>query len=73
MIKFSLLNPQPGEEYLHKNGGTYKILHRARNSNDCTQELVVYQSLYDSDDFSTGQIWVRSLVEFSTPGRFIKK
>ena len=71
-LNFELLDPQPNEVYIHKNGHHYKILNRARNSNDCTQELVVYEALEDSSDYKTGQIWVRSLVEFSTPGRFTK-
>ena len=60
----------PGKKFIHKKGGLYEVIALARSSNDCKQELVVYESLEDSDDFPRGTVWVRSRTEFETPGRF---
>lgn len=57
--------------YRHRSGNLYEVLMIARNSNDCDQEIVVYKSLENSD-FPSGTVWVRTLKEFTTPGRFIK-
>ena len=59
-----------GDVFQHKNGGLYEIVCTARNSNDCKQELVVYKSLQESD-FPLGTIWVRTMTEFNTLGRFV--
>jgi hypothetical protein len=67
----SLDNIEPGI-YKHKNGNKYEVLMIGYNSNDCDQRLVIYKSLEDSD-FPAGTIWVRTLKEFSTPGRFTKE
>ncbi|MCQ2145055.1 MAG: DUF1653 domain-containing protein [Bacteroidales bacterium] len=40
--------------FRHFKGGRYKILHIAKDSEDPTRELVVYQALYGNHD-----IWVR--------------
>ena len=61
---------QAGQVYVHRNGGTYRIVCMARSSNDCHQELVVYESMQDGD-FPKGTVWVRTFTEFTTPNRFI--
>lgn len=69
MLNYDLLSPSEGQIYKHRNGRLFIIICMARSSNDCTQEIVVYKSL-DDTDYPKGQVWTRSLVEFSTPGRF---
>lgn len=64
------------EIYKHFKGKTYKIILVARDSDDCTEELVVYESLEDSD-YPKGTVWVRPLTKFeglhkSGVERFIK-
>ena len=64
--------PKEKEIWVHRKGGRYEILHIAHSSNDCHQLLVVYKALQDSD-FPAGTVWVRTLTEFLTPGRFTKE
>jgi len=67
------MQPKKGEVYRHSKGGRYVILCLAHNSNDPVQQMVVYQSLTDSFSYPVGTIWVRTLTEFCTPGRFVKE
>ena len=57
--------------YQHRGGDYYDVIANGRNSNDCDQQMVVYTSLQKSD-FPAGTIWIRTLKEFTTPGRFTK-
>ena len=58
MPKFELLKSIRMEEkaqyYRHFKGGKYKLLHIAKDSEDPSRELVVYQALYGDRG-----IWVR--------------
>lgn len=61
--------PQPGEKYRHykSTGGsdhTYEVVALAKDSDDLS-DLVVYRALYASDDFPEGQVWCRSLDNFT--------
>ena len=60
----------PGGVYQHRNGGCYEIVTTARSSNDCKQRVVVCRSLQDGD-YPSGTVWVRTMTEFMTPGRFV--
>lgn len=42
----------------YKNGHTYKILHFAHHT-ETHEEMVVYQGLYDSEEFGNQPIFVR--------------
>ena len=57
--------------YRHRYGGEFQVIAIGRNSNDCNQKMVIYKSLHDTD-FPSGTIWIRTMTEFTTPGRFIK-
>jgi len=55
-------------KYKHYKGKEYEVLFLAKNANNGDKELedmVIYQSLYDTPDFPIGTVWVRSLNEFS--------
>ena len=58
-------------KYKHKKGGMYEVVFVGMTL-DCFEEMVVYKSLQESDDYPKGTIWVRSMTEFMTPGRFEK-
>lgn len=49
--------------YRHFKGKLYKVLGIARHS-ETTEEMVVYQALYESDEFGKNAIWVRPLPMF---------
>ena len=51
------------ELYKHWKGTTYRIILVARNSDDCSEEIVVYKSLEDSV-YPKGTIWTRPLKDF---------
>lgn len=44
--------------YRHYKGKEYEVLEVAKNSEDITQEFVVYKALYQGD-FPEGQLWIR--------------
>ena len=50
-------------DYEHFKGGKYKVILIARSSENI-EEMVVYQQLYDSEEFPIGTFWSRSLSEF---------
>ena len=52
------------ELYEHYKGKRYKILAIARDSEDIEKHVVVYQGLYDSDEFGDNPVWARELNEF---------
>ena len=52
-----------GQKYLHFKGHEYVILEIARDS-ETAKEVVVYQAQYDSAEFGSNQIWVRSVDDF---------
>lgn len=54
---------QPGALYRHYKGKYYKVLGVARHS-ETLEELVVYQSLYETPQFAMGQFWVRPKAMF---------
>lgn len=58
--------------YLDKNNIKYKVLHIAKNANDCFQQLVVYTNLEQTYDTPIGQIWVIPLHYWNNKNRFIK-
>lgn len=57
-----------GDRYRHCKGKLYEIVCIARDSDDCTKEIVVYKSLDDSD-FPIGTIWIRPIKEFTNNHR----
>jgi|WetSurMetagenome_2_1015567.scaffolds.fasta_scaffold10236_8 hypothetical protein len=61
-----------GSRWRHKKGKSYKIIAVALDSDDPRQQLVVYVSLEDTLVYPKGTVWVRSLEDFRTPGRFTK-
>ncbi len=56
--------PKIGEKYIHFKGGEYKIVAVAKDCDEPLREYVIYESLYDSEDFPKGTIWMRSLENF---------
>lgn len=52
------LNPQAKEIYKHFKGGEYEIVCVATDADDRTTRNVVYK------DTRTGEVWVRTLMEF---------
>ena len=50
-------------KYRNFKGHKYVILHVGRDS-DTFEEVVVYQGLYDSEEFGANPIWVRPEKEF---------
>jgi hypothetical protein len=49
--------------YKHYKGHNYKVIGTARHS-ETLEELVVYQALYDSEEFGTNALWVRPVKMF---------
>jgi len=46
--------------YKHsKSGKLYKVIGLARNSENHTEEFVVYQALHESSEFGSNQLWIR--------------
>lgn len=61
--------PQPGEKYRHfkSSGGkdyTYEIVAVGKHS-ETLEDLVIYRTLYETDDFPKGQVWCRPLENFT--------
>ncbi len=52
-----------GGRYCHHKGREYIVIGVARDS-DTLEELVVYQALYDSQEFGDNARWVRSKEKF---------
>lgn len=50
--------------YRHYKGGLYKVLGVALHS-DTLEPMVVYQGLFDSEEFGPDALWVRPLSKFS--------
>jgi len=65
MINISDLEKQviPGKKYKHFKGDTYVIIGLAHHS-ETLEPLVVYQGLYDSEEWGPNPIWVRPLSMF---------
>ena len=49
--------------YKHFKGGKYNVVLIAKNC-ETLEEEVVYQQIYENDEFPIGTFWVRSLKEF---------
>lgn len=49
--------------YRHYKGGLYRLVCQARLE-ETTAPVVVYQALYDTEDFGNHPIWVRPLESF---------
>jgi hypothetical protein len=54
---------QPGK-YRHYKGKEYQVIGVGRHS-ETLEKLVVYQGLYNSNEFGDRPIWVRSVSEFT--------
>jgi len=52
-----------GGTYKHFKGKTYRVLDIARNSDNCKEVYVVYESLSDSD-YPAGTVWIRPIEQF---------
>jgi len=50
--------------YKHYKGHFYKVIGVTRHS-ETLEELVVYQALYNSEEFGKNALWVRPLQMFS--------
>lgn len=53
-----------GGKYKHYKGNFYEVIAIARGSEDPQKEWVVYKALYNSPEFGSNQVWVRSKQEF---------
>ncbi|HEX8946904.1 MAG TPA: DUF1653 domain-containing protein [Candidatus Paceibacterota bacterium] len=53
----------PIGRYRHYKGHEYRVLGIAHHS-ETLEPLVVYQALYDSEDFGPNALWARPLEEF---------
>jgi hypothetical protein len=53
---------KPGT-YRHYKGNLFKLICQAREEEGAV-EVVVYQALYDTEDFGSQPIWVRPLASF---------
>lgn len=69
MLNFDLLKPEPNQIYQHRSGSLFIIVCIAKSANDCTQDIVVYKSINDTD-YKAGQVWTTPLVDFSKPNKF---
>jgi hypothetical protein len=54
--------PKPGR-YQHFKGQFYKVIGIARNS-ETNEEFVIYQALYDSEEFGNNALWLRPRAMF---------
>ena len=52
------------EIYEHYKGKKYKVLAVARDSEDSEKHIVVYQGLYDSEEFGKNPVWAREITNF---------
>jgi len=46
-------------KYQHFKGKFYEVIGLAKNSENASEEFVVYKALYESNEFPNGQIWIR--------------
>jgi hypothetical protein len=55
-----------GAIYRHFKGEDrlYRVVSVARDCENPSQEVVVYEQLYETEDFSQGTVWFRSLEDF---------
>lgn len=53
-----------GKRYRHYKGKDYLVLALARLEGSL-EEVVVYQALYDTEDFGSQPVWVRPLSSFT--------
>ena len=58
--------PQVGERYRHFKGEEkiYEILAIALDCEDSFRKIVIYKSLYGSEEFPIGTVWGRELDDF---------
>jgi cyclomaltodextrinase / maltogenic alpha-amylase / neopullulanase len=63
-------------KYRHFKGGMKEVLFIASHS-ETLEKFVVYKSLYDSDDFPSGTVWIRPLSMFTesvmVDGKWVKR
>ncbi|MFN5515995.1 MAG: DUF1653 domain-containing protein [Cyanobacteriota bacterium] len=61
------MNLKMNSIYKHYKGKYYKTLFLANNAsnNGSVFEMVVYQALYNDEQFGNNPIWVRSVAEFT--------
>lgn len=50
--------------YKHYKGKYYKTLYLASDASKDCEQVVVYQALYNDEEFGNNAIWTRSLSEF---------
>lgn len=65
-----------GSKYRHYKGNEYKIIAVGKHS-ETLEDLVVYQGLYNSEEFGPNPIWIRPLKmfieEIERDGKVIKR
>ena len=54
--------PKPGK-YQHFKGQFYKVIGIAKHS-ETNEEFVIYQALYDSEEFGNNALWIRPKAMF---------
>ena len=65
--------PKAGEKYVHFRGEdkVYEIVAIARDNEDYYKKDVIYKQLYETEMFSKGTIWRRSLEDFLGHKQFL--
>ncbi|RUR09657.1 DUF1653 domain-containing protein [Legionella sp. km772] len=61
--KEAVTDPLLGKYKHYKNGQLYEVIGKAHHSETC-EEMIVYRTLYHSEQFGDNQLWVRPLKMF---------
>ena len=54
-----------GQRYRHYKGNIYEIMYIAKDSSNL-DDIVVYKGLYYHKEYGFGQVWTRTLKEFTS-------